>query len=152
MTDEVIVDRGGFVMRKALVGMLFGAALVVAPAAPAAAAPAAGATVDIKAGQVRLLADGTVLVPIRVRCSAVDAFEVGVGVGQGSTFGGVTVLGGAFPACTGTWQSTSFVVTAESGTYQPGPATVSAYVAAYDPAEDHDIYVEDSAQVRLRLG
>ncbi len=137
-------------MRKVLVGMLFGAALVVVPAAPAAAAPPAGATVDIQASQVELLADGTVRVPIRVRCSAVDAFEVGVGVTQGGTFGGVTVVGGAFPACTGKWQQTSFVVTAESGTFVPGPATVSAYVAAYDPAEDQDIFVEDSAQVRLR--
>ena len=138
-------------MRKALVGMLFGAALVVLPAVPAAAAPAAaGATVDVKAGQVRLLADGTVRVPIRVRCSAVDAFEVGVGVTQGSTFGGVTVVGGAFPACTGAWKSTSFVVTAESGTFRPGRATVSAYVAAYDPAVDHDIVVDDSASLRLR--
>lgn len=143
-------------MRKVLAGIAAGAALVVVPAAPAAAAPAtaaapaAGATVDIKAGQVRLLADGTVRVPIRVRCSAVDAFEVGVGVTQGGTFGGVTVVGGAFPSCTGRWQSTSFVVTAESGSYVPGRATVTAYVAAYDPAEDEDIFVEDSAQVRLR--
>ena len=29
-------------------------------------------------------------------------------------------------------------------------ATVTAYVAAYDSVEDHDVFVEDSATVRLR--
>ena len=111
--------------------MLFGAALVVVPAAPAAAAPPAGATVDIQASQVELLADGTVRVPIRVRCSAVDAFEVGVGVTRAAPSAGSPSSAGV-PACTGKWQQTSFVVTAESGTFLPGPATVGAYVAAYD--------------------
>jgi hypothetical protein len=85
-----------------------------------------------------------------VRCSPpLDAFEVGVGVGQGGIFGGVTVLGGAFPACTGKWQEATFTVTAESGTFVSGMATVSGYVALYDPVEDGDVFADDAATARL---
>jgi hypothetical protein len=107
--------------------------------------------VQIRAGQVTLNVDGTVSVPLRARCSPpLGAFEFGVGVRQGSTFGGVSLLGTNFPACTGRWQQTTLTVTAESGAFTRGRATVTAYVAAYDSVEDHDVFVEDSETVRLR--
>jgi hypothetical protein len=118
------------------------------PAAPAVAADAL--VVRIRASQITLNADGTVSVPLRVRCATeLDAFEVGVSVRQGSTFGGFSVLGGEFPACTGKWQQTTLMVAAESGTFVSGTATVTAYVAAYDTVEDHDVFAEDSETVRL---
>jgi hypothetical protein len=133
---------------RILAGLFLLVALVAVPAAPAVAADAL--VVQIRASQVTLNADGTVSVALRVRCSPqLDAFEVGVGVRQDTTFGGVSVLGGAFPACTGKWQRTTLTVTAESGTFVSGTATVTAYVAAYDTVEDHDVFVEDTAIVRL---
>jgi hypothetical protein len=135
-------------MSRVLAGLFVVVALVVIPSAPAVAADAL--VVQIRAGQVTLNADGTVSVPLRARCSPpLGAFEFGVGVRQGSVFGGSSVLGGGFPACTGKWQRTTLTVTAESGTFVSGPATVTAYVAAYDSVEDHDVIVEDSATVRL---
>jgi hypothetical protein len=131
-----------------LAGLLVLVALLAVPAAPAVAADAL--VVQIRSGQVTLNPDGTVSVPLRVRCAPrLDAFEVGVGVRQGSAFGGTSMLGGAFPACTGKWQQTTMTVTAESGTFVSGPATVTAYVAAYDSVAGHDVDAEDTATVRL---
>jgi len=135
-------------MRRILTGLLVLTALAVAPAAPAVAADAL--TVQIRANQVTLNPDGTVTVPLRLRCSSpLYAFEAGVGVTQGGTFGGTSVVGGAFPACTGKWQQLSYTVTAEYGTFTSGTATVTAYVGLYDPVEDQDVFVEDTATVRL---
>jgi hypothetical protein len=141
-------------MSRFLAGLFAVAALVLAPAAPAVAAPAVAAdalVVQIRTGKVTLNADGTVSVPLRARCSPpLGAFEFGVGVRQGTTFGGVSLLGTNFPACTGRWQRTTLTVTAEAGAFARGRATVTAYVAAYDSVEDHDVFAEDSATVRLR--
>src|SRR5918993_4340211 len=136
-------------MKRILTGLLVLAALVLTPAAPAVAA-ADTLVVQIRASQVMLNADGTVSVPLRVRCgSRLDAFELGVGVSQGATGGFVFRIGEAFPACTGKWQQATFTVTADSGAFAPGTATVNAYVAAYDTVEDHDLLAQDSVTVRL---
>ena len=136
-------------MARILTGLLVLTALVLAPAAPAVAA--GPLVVQIQASQVTLNADGTVSVPLRLRCSPPTyAFEIGVGVRQGSTIGSAGGLGGPIPPCTGKWERTTLTVTAESGTFVAGTATVDAYVALYDPVEDHDLFVEDSATVRLR--
>src|SRR5215213_4209705 len=103
-------------MTRILAGLFAVVALVVAPAASAVAADAA--VVQIKTGQVTLNADGTVTVPLRVRCSPPTyAFEVGVGVRQGSTFGSAGGLSGPIPSCTGKWQQVSLTVTADTGTF-----------------------------------
>lgn len=139
----------GAAMTRILAGLFVLAALVLAPAAPAVAA--GDLVVQIRASQVALNPDGTVSVPLRVRCSPPTyPFEVGVGVVQGSTSGGAGGLGGPISSCTGKWQQTTLTVTAQSGTFVSGSATVTAYVAAYDPVEDHDVFIEDSATVRLR--
>jgi hypothetical protein len=134
---------------RILTGLFLLVALVAVPAAPAVAFDPL--VVQIQASQVALNADGTVSVPVRVRCyPPLGAFEFGVGVRQGSTVGGVSTLSGPFPVCTGKWQRTTVTVAAETGTFVSGTATVTAYVAAYDSVEDHDVIVEDSASVRLR--
>jgi hypothetical protein len=75
-------------MTRILVAFAVLAALVLAPAVGATAPPAAPVLkVDIKAGQVRLLPDGSVPVPLRARCS-LDAFELDLSVVQGSAIGG----------------------------------------------------------------
>jgi hypothetical protein len=138
----------GFAMARLLAGLVVTVGLVLVPALPATAAPAV--TVDVRASHVTLNADGTVSVPLRVRCSPpLDAFEVGVGVRQGGIVGGAFVLGGTFPACTGKWQKATFTVTAESGAFVSGTATVSGYVALYDSVQDEDVFAEDSATARL---
>jgi hypothetical protein len=135
-------------MTRILAGLFAFVALIVVPAAPAVAAEEL--VVRIRASQVTLNADGTVSVPLRARCSPhLGAFEYGVGVRQGSAFGGAGELGGTFPSCTGKWQQTTLTVTAESGAFVSGPATVTAYVAAYDSVGDHDVIVEDAETVRL---
>lgn len=134
---------------RLLTGLLVLTALVLAPAAPALAAGAP--VVEIRASQVRLNADGTVSVPLRVRCSPPTyAFEIGVGVRQGSTVGSTGGLGGPMPDCTGKWQRVTLTVTAVTGTFVSGTAEITAYVALYDPVEDHDVIVEDTATVRLK--
>ena len=70
-------------------------------------------------------------------------------MGQDGVFGGMTVLGGTFPACTGKWQQATFTVSAESGTFVSGTATVSGYVALYDSVEDADVFADDTATTRL---
>jgi hypothetical protein len=135
-------------LTRILTGLFALAALVLAPAAPAVAADPL--VVQIRASQVTLNAAGTVSVPVRVRCTPpLYAFEFGVGVRQRDTVGGASTLR-PFPACTGKWERTTVTVTADTGTFVAGTATVTAYVAAYDPVEDHDVIVEASATVRLR--
>jgi hypothetical protein len=143
------------VRRRAAVLAL--ALLVLLPATAAAAAPqpaakAAGNTlvVRIVAAKVELNADGTVSVPVRARCSAaLDAFELDVSVLQAGTFGSVNLIGTEFPACTGQWQRTTLTVSAEAGTFGPGPATVSAFLGAFDPVAGSDLSAEDSVTVGL---
>jgi hypothetical protein len=137
-------------MTRFLAGLFVVAALVVGPAASVAAAPDRVPVVHIVAGQVELEADGTVSVPLRVRCSPpLYAFELDVSVVQGSTFGSLTQIGTPFPACTGRWERITVSVAAETGTFSPGPATVSVFIGIYDPDADSDLSAEDSASVTL---
>ena len=140
------------VRRSAVLLVLAVLALVPVTAPAAVAAPAAKQTlvVRIVAAHVELNADGTVSVPLRARCSRpLDAFEVDVSVRQGSTFGSVSLIGAEFPACTGRWQRTTLTVPAEAGTFGPGPATVDAFLGAFDPVGGSDLAAEDTATVRL---
>ena len=87
-------------MVRRLAGLVSVALLVLVPATSASAAPegtakAGGAgnqlVVKVLAAKVDLNADGTVSVPLRVRCSPpLDAFELDVSVRQGTTFGSVS--------------------------------------------------------------
>ena len=86
---------------------------------------------------------------VRDRTSQMVQAMQSVGVRQGSTIGAAGGLSGPIPPCTGKWQRVSLTVTAQSGTFVSRPATVTAYVALYDPVEDHDVIVEDSETVRL---
>jgi hypothetical protein len=135
-------------MTRILAGLFVLAALVLAPAAPASAATAL--TIDIRAAQVQLLPDGTVAVPLRAKCSSsLDAFEVDLSVVQGTVTGENNTVGGAFPACTGKWQTITLTVAAYSGTFTAGPATISVFLGAFDQQQG-DLSAEDSATVRLR--
>ena len=143
-------------MNRSLAGLLIVASLVFVPAASAAAVPErqAGAgnllVAKIVAAQVELEANGTVSVPLRVRCDpSLDAFELDVSVNQGSTFGSVNLIGTPFPACTGRWERITLSVAAEARTFGPGPATVGVFLGAFDPATGRDTSVEDSATVTL---
>jgi hypothetical protein len=139
-------------MTRILAALAVLAALVLAPAVGATAAPAAPVLkVDIKAGQVRLLPDGSVSVPLRARCSpSLDAFEVDLSVVQGSAIGENNTVGGAFPACTGTWQQITLTVVPFAGTFTSGTATISVFLGAFDQVQG-DLEARDSATVRLRL-
>jgi hypothetical protein len=139
-------------MTRILAAVAVLAALVLGPATGAAAAPAGTVlTVDIKAGQVRLLPDGSVSVPLRARCSpSLDAFELDLSVVQGSAGGENNTVGGAFPACTGRWQRTTLTVAPSTGTFTGGTATISVFLGAFDQTQG-DLEARDSATVRLRL-
>jgi hypothetical protein len=106
--------------------------------------------VRIAAAQVEVNADGTVSVPLRVRCSPpLDAFELDVSVLQGSTFGSVNLIGTEFPVCNGRWQRTTLTVSPEAGAFGPGPATVGAFLGAFDPVAGSDVSAEDSVTITL---
>jgi hypothetical protein len=139
-------------MSRILAAVVVLAGLVLAPALPATAAPAAPVLqIDIKAGQVRLLADGSVSVPLRARCSpSLDAFEVDLSVVQGPAIGENNTVGGAFPSCTGKWQLVTLTVVPFAGTFTSGTATISVFLGAFDQVEG-DLEARDSATVRLRL-
>jgi hypothetical protein len=137
-------------MTRILAGVFVVAALVVGPATSAAAAPERVPVVHIVAGQVELEADGTVSVPLRVRCSPpLDAFELDVSVAQGTTFGSLSQIGTPFPACTGRWERITLSVAAETGTFSPGAATVAVFIGIFDPATGGDLSAEDSVSVTL---
>jgi hypothetical protein len=140
-------------------GLFAVALLVLVPATSAAAAPVGAAkagaagnrfVVKVVTPKVDLNADGSVSVPLRVRCSPpLDAFELDVSVRQGTTFGSVSLLGTAFPACTGAWERTTVTVSAEAGTFAPGSATVDVFLGAFDPVAGGDVSAEASAAVTL---
>lgn len=138
-------------MTRILAAVAVLAALVLGPAAGATAAPTAPVlAVDIKAGQVRLLPDGSVSVPLRARCSpSLDAFELDLSVVQGSAVGENNTVGGAFPACTGSWQQITLTVAPSTGTFTSGTATISVFLGAFDQVQG-DLEARDSATVRLR--
>jgi hypothetical protein len=139
-------------MVRRIAGLLVLAMLALVPATEAVAAPAGGTTLDVRivAAQVELNADGTVSVPLRARCSTrLDAFEVDVSVTQGGTFGAVNLIGTPFPVCNGRWQRTTLTVSAEAGTFGPGPASVGVFLGAFDSVAGVDLAAEDTAAVRL---
>ncbi len=140
-------------MPRSLLAALLGTAVLVA-AAPAASAdpnPEGTLAVDVLERSVRLTAGGVVVVPLRARCAPhLDAFELDVGVTQGTRFGGTSTVGGAFPVCDGAWHRTAVRVRAEAGRFHAGWADVGVYLGAYDTVEDHDTEATDDVRVRLR--
>ena len=146
-----MVRRGAVLLVLAVLALVpVTASAAVAAPQPAVRADATTLEVRIMAGQVELNADGTVSVPLRAKCSPrLDAFELDVSVGQGSTFGSVILIGTEFPACTGRWQRTTVTVSADAGTFGPGPANVSAFLGAYDPVADSDLAAENAVSVTL---
>jgi hypothetical protein len=136
-------------MTRILAGLFVVVALVLGPATSVAAAPEK-VVVQIVAGQVSLEADGTVSVTLRVRCSPpLYAFELGVTVAQGTTFGSYSLVGIPFPVCTGRWERITISVAPDMGTFSPGPATAFVYLGVYDPDAGSDLSGEDSVNVRL---
>jgi hypothetical protein len=145
-------------MVRRLSALIAGLLLVLVPATSAAAAPQGAAktgggtrlVVKVLAPKVQLNTDGTVSVPVKVRCSPpLDAFELDVSVRQSTAFGSTTLLGTPFPACTGAWERTTVTVSAETGTFAPGAATVDVFLGAFDPVSGSDVSAETSAGVTL---
>jgi hypothetical protein len=143
--------------RRFAVPLLVAALIVVsATGAIAAPPPAAAATsarnrlvVDVSRGQVRLAADGTVVVPVRARCQPpLGAFELIVSVRQEGVFGSVVLLGTGFPPCDGRWHRMTVAVAPETGSFVAGRATVEAALSAFHPTEG-DLIVFDTVTVRL---
>jgi len=139
-------------MVRRVAGVLVLAMLALVPATEAVAAPAGGTTLDVRimASQVELNPDGTVSVPLRARCSTrLDAFEVDVSVAQGGTFGSEILIGTPYPVCDGRWQRTTVTVSADTGTFGAGQASIGVFLGAYDPIADADLEAVDTATVRL---
>jgi hypothetical protein len=134
--------------RWAVVLVLIGSMMTVLSPAAVAARPPVDA--KIVRGKVELLADGSVRVPFRVRCQPpLQAFEIDVGVNQGGVFGGVTMIAPGIVPCDGFKHAMTVDVTAEEGSFGPGPATVGLFVGAFDPVIGIDVEGVDSATVRL---
>ncbi len=136
------------------------AAILTIAALPAAAsetaradlspAAAAAVTVNIQGGTTPISADGSVDLTIRARCEeGLNAFELDAGIRQETAFGSVTLLGPNVTVCDGRWHRITVTVRPETGAFQPGPAAVNVFLAAFDPV-DGDLEAQDSATVRLR--
>jgi hypothetical protein len=128
-----------------------GVVLAGAPAASADTNPERTLAVDVLERSVRLTAGGAVVVPLRARCAPhLDAFELDVGVVQGTRSGSTNTLGGAFPACDGQWHRTAVKVRADYGRFSKGWVRIGVYLGAYDTVEDHDTEATDTVRVWLR--
>jgi hypothetical protein len=140
-------------MLRKFVACVFGSVALVALAASAAPATAAPEplVIQVMKGQTALIPDGTVHAPIRARCHPpLDAFEVDVGVQLPTAFGSALLFDTGFPPCDGRWHRTIVTVAAETGVFIVGRATVTAFIAAYDPIEDHDVDAADAETVKLK--
>jgi hypothetical protein len=137
-------------MLRKFVACVFGSVALVAlaSAAPATAAPEP-LVIQVKKGQTALIPDGTVLAPIRARCHPpLDAFEVDVTVQQPTAFGSAVLT--EFPPCDGRWHRTIVTVAPEAGEFVAGRATLSAFIAAFDPITGTDVDAEDAETVKLK--
>jgi hypothetical protein len=107
-------------------------------------------TVEIAGGPAKIGADGSVPATIRARCDdGLNAFELDVAIRQEATFGSASLLGPNVVPCDRKWHRIDFTVRPETGAFQPGPATVEAFLAVFDPVAG-DLEATDSATVRLR--
>ena len=132
------------------------AAVVLSAALPAAEAQAVpperqpSVKVKVQHGQAQIGDDGSVSLTIRARCDeGLNAFEIDAGVRQDGAFGSVTLLQSNVTPCDNRWHAINVIVQPESGTFSPGRANVSVFLAAFDPVEG-DLAAEDSATIRLR--
>jgi hypothetical protein len=106
-------------------------------------------TVDIAGGPAKIGADGSVPVTIRARCDeGLNAFELDVALRQEAAVGSVSLLGPKVIPCDRKWHRIDVIVRPETGAFQPGPATVGAFLVAFDPGAG-DLEATDSATVRL---
>ena len=109
------------------------------------------AIVQIRDRPIRLDAAHAVRVVFWYRCAAkYQAFELDVGVRQGSSFSGVTVLAPpAVVTCDGTRHKMVKTLASPSVRFHRGPAVISVFLGLFDTVEGHDADVEAEATVRL---
>lgn len=120
--------------------------------AQAAAAQAAAPSAVVLPTQVRLNADGSVDITMKVRCSRNwTAFEWSIDVRQGTTYGNdwAGPLAGLI-TCNGKFQWVRTHVVGANGAYVRGPAAVQALVQLGDVAGGADSELEDRETIWLR--
>ena len=106
-------------------------------------------TVELKPDVARM-DDGIVEVIAWTTCSpGLTAFELDLSVNQGSSFGSQSMLFSGVVPCDGLRHETRMSISAETGRFEPGPATLSAYLAA-NQGGGGDIEATDEANVTLR--
>lgn len=122
---------------------------------PGTASPAAGSpavptlSVELSPDPARLN-DGAVKVVAWTVCSpGLTAFELDLSVNQGSSFGSQSQLFRDVVPCDGVRHRTSMTVAPDIGSFGPGPATLSAYLAANENGGG-DIEATDEVTVPLR--
>jgi hypothetical protein len=105
-----------------------------------------GTTLDLRPN-IRLLDDGTVRVRVEAGCpEALEVLEAFVTVSQTTAFGEVFI-----PAdCSGRMQKDWLIVTAFEGAFGPGPAVVSGFLLAEDPATFETQQGQDTETIDLR--
>ncbi len=142
--------------------LLFAGSLGLAPTATAAAAPATDATaqaavqthvVQLRSAPLRITPRGGVQVVWWEKCSsAIQPFEVNVGVYQGSVVSSRTLLAAEdeMPVCDGTRHRHVLTVPRPaSGRFHAGQAQIEIYVAAYNSANDTDLDASDNTFATL---
>jgi hypothetical protein len=115
----------------------------------AQAAPPSAVVLPKKA---TVLADGSVQITMRVRCTRQQqAFEWSVEIRQGAVFGNDSAGPVAdLVTCDGQFHTVGAVVPGANGPYTPGRADVQALVQLFDAGEGSDVELEDRAVVQLR--
>jgi hypothetical protein len=115
-------------------------------------AQAAAPSAVVLPTKATLLADGSVQITMKVRCSdQQQAFEWSVDIRQGTIFGNDSAgpLAGV-TTCDGRFHTVDALVPGANGPYTAGPADVQALVQLFDADEGSDVELEDRAVVRLR--
>ena len=132
-----------------ITALLAGLLLASLGIGPAQAAPPSGVVLPAKA---TLLDDGSVQITMKVRCNdQQQAFEWGIDIRQGATFGGAFAGPVAeLITCDGKFQTVEAVVPGANGPFTAGTADVTALVQVYDEVEGSDIELADREVVRLR--
>lgn len=144
MRDRRLFTYVVAVLTAALAAWMLPAAL---PADAAATAPTL--TVELKP-DVAKFDEGVVEVVAWTTCSpGLTAFELDLSVNQGSSSGTQSMLFAGVVPCDGVAHETRMRISAQIGTFEPGPATLSAYLAA-NQGGGGDIEATDEAEVALR--